>query len=181
LPGVYAVRLTAAGRSVKQPLTVKMDPRVKTPLAGLQHQFTLSMQMYDGIATSARALRQVNAVRAQLDAARAKAAAGPLAEAIAALDQKLMPLAGPATGRRGARGAAPATRDLGRLNGELAQLFGLLQEADAAPPSQNVAAARELSAVLTSQLAAWRQIVTMDVPALNAKLKQAGQSEIEAK
>jgi hypothetical protein len=181
LPGVYSVRLTVGGRSFKQPLTVKMDPRVKTPLAGLQQQFTLSMQMYDGIRKSAEALHQVNVVRAQLDTVRAKAAAGPVADAIAALDQKLAALGGQTAGPRGARGAGPATKDLGRLNGELVQMFGLLQEADAAPPAQNAAAARELSAVLTSQLAAWRQIVMMDVPALNAKLKQVGLPEIAMK
>src|SRR5262249_11473422 len=37
-PGVYTVRLTADGKSYTQPLTVKMDPRVKTPAAGLQQQ-----------------------------------------------------------------------------------------------------------------------------------------------
>jgi len=181
LPGVYTVRLKVGGRSFQQPLTVKMDPRVKTPLAGLQLQSTLSMQVYNGIRKTAEALQQVNAVRAQLDAAKAKAAAGPLAEVIAVLDQKLVPLAGQATGRRGARGAASATRDLGRLNGELAQVFGLLQEADAAPPSQNVAAARDLTDALAPLLAKWQQIRATDLPAINAKLKQAGLPEIVLK
>jgi hypothetical protein len=177
MPGVYTVKLTVSGRSYQQPLTVKMDPRVKTPLAGLQQQFTLSMQMADGIAKSARALQQVGVVRAQLEAAKAKAASGPLAEACAALDQKLALLAGQAGGRRGARGAAPAARDLGRLNGELARMFGLLQEADAAPPSQNVAAARDAASALKTLLAQWQQITTTDLPAINAKLKQAGMAE----
>src|SRR5262249_62336023 len=40
--GTYTVKLTVDGKSYTQPLTVKMDPRVKTPPLGLQQQFTLS-------------------------------------------------------------------------------------------------------------------------------------------
>ncbi len=60
LPGGYTVRLAGDGRSVSQPLTVKMDPRVKTSPLGLQQQFTLSMRVYDAIAK----------VRSALDSAR---------------------------------------------------------------------------------------------------------------
>jgi hypothetical protein len=49
LPGTYTVKLTANGRSVTQPLTVKMDPRVKTTALGLQQQFTLSKRLYDAM------------------------------------------------------------------------------------------------------------------------------------
>ena len=46
LPGTYTVRLTVDGKTSTQPLTVAMDPRVKTPRAGLEEQFRLSMQVY---------------------------------------------------------------------------------------------------------------------------------------
>ena len=40
-PGVYTVRLTANGQTLTQPITIKMDPRVKiTP--GVQQIFTLT-------------------------------------------------------------------------------------------------------------------------------------------
>ncbi|HCC58842.1 MAG TPA: hypothetical protein DEQ47_16600 [Solibacterales bacterium] len=42
LPGQYRVRLTVEGRSYTQPLTLKMDPRVKTSPAGLARQFQLA-------------------------------------------------------------------------------------------------------------------------------------------
>ena len=47
MPGQYTVVLTAGGKTYTQPLTIKMDPRVKTPLAGLREQFTESMQLYE--------------------------------------------------------------------------------------------------------------------------------------
>jgi len=46
LPGTYTVRLTVDGKTSTQPLTVAMDPRVKTPPAGLEEQFRLSMKAY---------------------------------------------------------------------------------------------------------------------------------------
>src|SRR5207248_7545631 len=41
LPGHYTVRLTVDNHIFTVPLTLKMDPRVKTPLAGLEEQFRL--------------------------------------------------------------------------------------------------------------------------------------------
>src|SRR5699024_6351653 len=57
-PGQYTVRLTVNGTSVTQPLSVKMDPRVKTTPAALLQQFTLSKRLSDalaGLASSAAA------------------------------------------------------------------------------------------------------------------------------
>ncbi len=48
-PGSYSVRLTVDGKTYSQPLTLKMDPRVKTPPLGLTQQFTLSKRLYDDI------------------------------------------------------------------------------------------------------------------------------------
>lgn len=47
LPGAYVIRLTVNGRVYAQGVTVKMDPRVKTSLADLTLQFTLSKKVSD--------------------------------------------------------------------------------------------------------------------------------------
>ena len=62
--GAYTVKLTVDGKSYTQPLTLKMDPRVKTPALGLAQQFTLSKQLYDGIIEAQKALEEVRAARA---------------------------------------------------------------------------------------------------------------------
>ena len=49
LPGDYQVRLTAGGRTLTEPLTVRMDPRVKTPGLALRQQFLLSKQLSDAM------------------------------------------------------------------------------------------------------------------------------------
>ncbi|MBV8809448.1 MAG: glycoside hydrolase, partial [Acidobacteriaceae bacterium] len=45
LPGRYTVKLTAAGQEYTQPLTVVMDPRIKTPGSGLEQQLSLSLEL----------------------------------------------------------------------------------------------------------------------------------------
>jgi len=54
LPGVYTVKLTVDSKTETQPLTVKMDPRVKTPLAGLQEQFRLATKITSMLHQSAQ-------------------------------------------------------------------------------------------------------------------------------
>ncbi len=45
LPGAYTLKLTVGGRSYTRSLTLKMDPRVKTPAAGLTEQFDLATKL----------------------------------------------------------------------------------------------------------------------------------------
>ena len=47
-PGAYTVRLTADGKSYSQPLTLLLDPRVKTPASAIAQVSALSREMYDG-------------------------------------------------------------------------------------------------------------------------------------
>jgi len=44
-PGTYQVRLTVGGRVYRQAVTVRMDPRVKTPAADVMLQYTLSRSL----------------------------------------------------------------------------------------------------------------------------------------
>jgi len=56
-PGTYTVRLTAGGQSVTQPITIKMDPRVKIT-AEVQQIFTLTAQMEDGARNAVAAYKE---------------------------------------------------------------------------------------------------------------------------
>ncbi|MDE3154868.1 MAG: glycoside hydrolase [Acidobacteriota bacterium] len=58
LPGRYTVKLTADGHTYTQPLTVKMDPRNKTPMVGLTQQFRLAMRLNGDINRTSAALQQ---------------------------------------------------------------------------------------------------------------------------
>lgn len=106
LPGTYTVRLTVDGRRSMQPLTVALDPRVKTSAADLKQQYDTSRA---------------------IDAALTR-----VAEAIG-------------SGRGG-------RQTLTRLQGQLAQLFGTVEESDAAPTPAVLEAWKTLSASLDAAL-----------------------------
>jgi len=178
LPGEYAVKLTANGHSSTQPLTVKIDPRVKTPSEGLAQQFALALRAYEGSQQTREALEQIRKLRAELKDLRDRAGQGGLTEAIAALDRKASALEGESGafvrgggGPGGARGGEGPT--LTRLSGELISLLGLLEGADATPTTQAVAASEELQRVLATLLERWNEVKSRDLKALNDQLRQA--------
>jgi photosystem II stability/assembly factor-like uncharacterized protein len=57
LPGRYTVKLTANGHTLTQPLTVRMDPRNKTPITGLTQQFRLATTLSEDIDRTFAALQ----------------------------------------------------------------------------------------------------------------------------
>ncbi len=175
LPGQYTVVLTANGKTYSQPLTIKMDPRVKTPLAGLQQQFKLSHDLYTQLLTLSPAAEQAGALRKQLKDLQPKATGEALA-AIKALDQKLQALAGGAT-RRPGPGTEPPT--LGALKTKFLTLFGVFQEADVAPSTQAAAAVADLQQQLPPLMDRWKAMQAQDIPALNKQLKGANLPELK--
>ena len=143
MPGTYTVKLTVSGHTYQQHLTVKMDPRVKTPLAGLSEQFGLSKQLYDDIKSSAGALEEMKSIGSK---------------ASGALGEKLQDLAGRPGERFGGGGRRPVngppTFTSVRLG--LQTLLGGLQDADVMPTSQQKAAAASQHQELAKLLAQWR-------------------------
>ena len=179
MPGKYSVRLTVNGKTYTQPLVVRMDPRVTTPTPGLQHQFTLSIQAYEGIKTAWQMSDDVRKLSTQLNALRNNQA---VSSDVQALAQKLMQLTGTGGGRRGGGAATQTEVDqlpLGRLVDAFTSMLGLLQEPDAAPTTQAVRDLTALNTALSRAQRTWTEIKSTDVPALNAKLKQAGLKTIE--
>jgi hypothetical protein len=142
-PGQYTVKLTVNGRSYTQPLTLRMDPRVKTPPIGLTQQFTLSKQLYDGIIEAQKSLDDLRVLKANFT----QRGSGPSAT----LD-KLTALEGQPVGR-GAAADAPDT--LNSVIAGMNQLMGLLQGADTTPTTQLVKAVSDRRAALTKLQTRW--------------------------
>ena len=148
LPGTYTVRLTVHGRAYTQPLTVKMDPRVRISDAGLRLQHDIGVRMNEALARDFAALSEVRARRALLKTQRQGAKAKEVADSLVALDSTI---AGLEAGDRGAVGLA-------RLNEQLAGVLDIVESADAEPTSQVVATATELEKSLASLLAQWSDL-----------------------
>jgi hypothetical protein len=153
-PGTYTAKLTVNGKSYTQPLTVKMDPRVKTSSADLTQQFTLSKQLYDDILVASKCIEEAAALRKKIDS-------GAKTDASDALDKKIAAIAGGGGGGRGgggrfAPGGGPDT--LASVQGALSNLLRLAQGADVAPTPQVVAAAEDRRKALASLLERWRAL-----------------------
>ncbi|MFY9610242.1 MAG: glycoside hydrolase [Blastocatellia bacterium] len=172
LPGNYTVKLTVNGRSYTEPLTVKIDPRVKTPIEGLAQQHAIAMKCYDGMKQAREAIEQVRKLRTQLRSLSDRAGQGVLAEAITALERKAGRLEGADGGFRGGGGGSNES-SFSRVSGELLGLMGLVEGADVTPTSQAVAASQQLQHRLEQVLAGWSEIKDKDVKLLNEQLAKA--------
>jgi photosystem II stability/assembly factor-like uncharacterized protein len=170
-PGEYTVRLTVNGKSHTQPLTLKMDPRVKTPPAGIAKMFEISIRCYEGIAKTRAAQAEIRKLRDQLRALKEKAGQGTVGSAIAALDQKAAGIEG-AAGGAGPRGGGGS--GLARLASDFLSVMNLVEGADATPTTQAVAASEALQKSLTEALSGWGEIKNKDVKSINEQLRQAG-------
>src|SRR6185369_444405 len=180
MPGTYTVKLTANGQSRSAPLTVKMDPRVTTPLPALTQQFKLSLEAYRGMQQTFDTVEQIRKLRAQIREAIARADRGPLAEALNALDKKAAAIGGEGRSDASSPGLPGGTIDmrepnLTRLNNGFSALLDTLQDADLAPTEPMVASATELQKTLTKLMADWNQLKTKDVAAINEQLRTANQ------
>jgi photosystem II stability/assembly factor-like uncharacterized protein len=173
MPGDYTVVLTVDGKSYSQPLTIKMDPRVKTPATGLQQQFTMSYQLYQRLLTLVPAVDQGTQLRKQLEDRLKTAAQGSeAATALVHLNDALNAVLGPPRQRFGPPSNVPS---LSALRAKYGALFGVLQEADATPTTQARAALTEIEQQLPPLLQKWQELKMKELPATNEKLRQAGQ------
>ncbi len=174
-PGAYTVRLTANGKSVTQPLTLNLDPRVKTSAAGLTQLATLSRTIYEGAVVARTAFTQAR----ELVAAMAKLSGSDL-DAFKAQVESLAPA--PPRGARGrffGRGPAAGPPTLYAVSNAMMAAAMAMQGADVAPTAGQVAACDRAKAQSFEVMAKWTALKTTGLAALNAKRKAAGQLLLE--
>src|SRR5258708_21802750 len=181
MPGKYTVILTVAGKSYQQPLTLQMDPRVKTSNADLAEQFKLSKQLYDEWWALNSISEPVKRVRGQVAELRPRVPEGNLKTHLDALAEKLLALAGAAGGGPGGgRGGGGGARSIATTTGRLRTLFGLVHEVDLAPTPHASAAVPDLVKDSRTLQENWQTIKSQDIPTLNQELRAASLPVIEA-
>jgi photosystem II stability/assembly factor-like uncharacterized protein len=163
MPGRYTVVLTVGNRKYTQPLTVEMDPRVKTSEADLRKQFELSQQVYQQLLEVQPALEKATAARAQLNDLRQKSG-GAQSAALDSASQQMDSLLGTG-GRRRRRGAAQADT-LSSVRGSLLEMLGVLQDVDAAPTTQASEALPKLQQSASAVVAKRREFEVKQLPAV---------------
>jgi photosystem II stability/assembly factor-like uncharacterized protein len=175
LPGKYEVRLTADGRTYRQLLEVKEDPRVSTSSADLARQLQLELQITDSVTNDMSVYNQISGLRKQLEQMQKETSGRPrsakVAAAVTALDNKLAALAG-------ANPIPGGTASLATANGTLAALLNAVESADAAPTAQSYALFEETQRSLQALLASWQKIQQQDVAELNRLARRSGLQEL---
>jgi photosystem II stability/assembly factor-like uncharacterized protein len=180
MPGKYMVRLTVDGKTYAQPLSVRMDPRIKTPEVDLRKQFAMLSGIVDGMNETFEATQQIRSLRPQL-ADRAGKAKGVLADSLNALDKQVTELEGASQGAFfGVPPSGKRPENLSTLNQHFGQLLNVVDSADAAPTTQASAVYRELEDSLDKLLAQWKKVRDSDLPALNASLRKAHLEELDS-
>src|SRR5205807_877149 len=110
VPGQYTVRLTVTGQTFSEPLVVKMDPRVEASREDLALEFQKEQLLARMMTQNTEAITEARGLREQLQKLTGKSPAeatgrnpanlswekisGPLAEAVASFDKKLMAILG---------------------------------------------------------------------------------------
>jgi hypothetical protein len=171
-PGKYTLKLTVDGKSYTQPLTVKMDPRVKSSPAELQKQFEMQQMAASGMNRSFVALEELHTLREQVGERMGKAGA-ELKAKLTDFDKKAAELEGaavqgffgtPLTGRR--------PENFSTLNQRFHQVLAIADSADRAPTLTAAAAAQELETALKECSERWATMKNKDVVELNGLLEK---------
>jgi photosystem II stability/assembly factor-like uncharacterized protein len=185
MPGQYTVKLTVDGHSSTEPLTVKLDPRLTTPEAGIEQQFALSMKCYEGALQLHEAMLQVKRLRAGLKTVRGESK-GVLAEEAEALDKKADAVGGAATDADidadimyvAIRRVRAGEESMSSVQTGLFYMIAILQGADATPTTQAVSSVTETYQQLTRVLERWNELKEKEVKAFNDRLRQANMAPL---
>ena len=188
ITGHLQVKLTVNGKSYTQPIAVKQDPRVRTPALAMQQVYSLTNAMYFGaLDAQEAAIARAAAWRDQIGTVRGSAS-GDAPRRSTAFERKLDAVVGaPAAGGRWTRrtrwggGAASAgggeRRPPKRCSPSRTQLGGLMnsmQAADVAPTANTLNAVAAARAAALRVMGKWKALETIDLPAVNARLRAAG-------
>jgi photosystem II stability/assembly factor-like uncharacterized protein len=176
-PGTYTVKLTAGNQTQSQPLEIILDPRAKGVKAeDLRKQFELALQIRDANTNLHRAVNQIRTLRAEIKALQQRFENDlnikPLLEHAAALDKKMTPVEEQLiqVNMKGSEGNLAFPN---MLNEQFDGISAVVQGGDSAPSQQQYEVFKMLRVQLDQQLAAWKQILSTEVPAFNNHMKSS--------
>jgi photosystem II stability/assembly factor-like uncharacterized protein len=144
MPGNYIARLTIDGKVHEQSFTIKMDPRVKTSLKDLQTQYDLSLQCYNGRKECMKIIEEIRSYRSSLKNKITNA------DELNKKDKEAAALESTPQGSQ--------AESFGKINGEFASIFGVLQDSDTPPTTQTITAFKEADAAFKELKKKWEAL-----------------------
>jgi hypothetical protein len=170
LPGHYQARLTVDGKTYTAPLDLIADPRTKVPMADLQKQFDLMMQLRNLSGENHTIVLEIRDLRSQIEALKKRlgssagdkevaAAADTLTKKMDAIEDVLF------------QPKATIDEDLinypTKLSGKLAYLESAVDGADVAPTAQDVELFNIYKKEMADVSAQWKQVLSSDLASFN--------------
>jgi hypothetical protein len=171
-PGSYTIELNAGGRLLRQPLTVKPDPRVKVGRSALMDEFVLAVKVQGAARQAAGALKDATALLKELGTRESHDA--KLQPQIRDLMTRISAISGipvPWERRAERSNAPPPPGSLADLSAEFANLQQVVDGADAEPSPDARGAYLVLSRSLDSKLQQWQQLKTSDIAQVDTGAK----------
>ncbi len=160
MAGTYTVKLTVNNRVYTQPLSMRIDPRIKTSVADLQKQHDLSLICYENRQKVMRSQAEMEKVTAQLKSL-IPVSTGALASHIKGFEQRLGSI------------ETPNTPNFKRLDGAFTSIFNILHDTDMPPTTQVVQDFNQHNATFIALYDKWDVFKKKDIAALNEQLKKA--------
>jgi len=183
LPGKYTVKLTANGKSAAQPLTVILDPRVKTPPDALVRQFTLASRLSAKLGDASKARLEFSVLEKQAEE-RKKELAGnlELEQLLNDLQKKWAWAVAAETGedfmQLGLSLPEKHPEPLARVVLALGALISYVESADAAPTADMNTSSEAWFRAADETLARWRAFLKEDLATVNGQLEKANQKPL---
>jgi photosystem II stability/assembly factor-like uncharacterized protein len=177
LPGEYTVRLTYQGQTHTAPLTLKVDPRVKGSLAGLQEKFALAMQVYHDQDALHRAVNDIRTFKGEVATALKESGGKSASATLTTEGNSLLERATHIEGvlmQVNIKGSEANLNYPGMLNEQIYSFAELLDDADTAPNKPQVDTYAGLHARLETQLAAWADLKKTGIAAFCAHVRDSG-------
>jgi len=163
LPGKYTIELRFGAQSLRQPLTVELDPRVHASPADLSGQLDLAQQITRGMKASSDAFYKVadllKALTQRRDALE-QSETKEVKDAVAEFEKKIDAID---KGTKRAPGFGPVNRDLSRI-------LVSLENADMRPADAVRSAAEQSCDALDKDLANWKHLNQQELAAFNTVL-----------
>ncbi len=184
VPGQYTVKLVVNGKTQSQPLTLKMDPRIKTSQADLEKQFETDRKIAAARGEVGKALREAHNLDKQLGELSGSAKNQPqLFEAVETIRKKLAAILGPPPEPNPdnpyAEGRPDDLSSLTYVSRTLGRLEHVVESADVVPSEDVLTTFEHCSQVMKPHLVNWSALREKDLPRLNELLRQSHLREIQ--
>jgi photosystem II stability/assembly factor-like uncharacterized protein len=169
MPGIYTVKLSVDGKVYTQPITIKMDPRVKTPILALKKQYDLSDKCYSELKTAMHTADKLNSLHTQAQKLLPKAT-GQLAADLKNLDNEAVKLEDGDQKNK--------SQGFKSLGNSLHGLMNLLQQSDMPVTMQATQAVMQAEITFNQLNLKFTALTGNSLKALNEGLAKAGLDKI---